>query len=251
MDSDTSLAGGGGVFPATQQSVLVRLREGDESARSGAFDALTEVYWKPVYKYIRLKWRIGNEAAKDLTQGFFARVFEKGYFDGFDPSRAAFRTFLRTCLDAFLANEHKAEGRLKRGGGVAPLSLDFASAEDELRQMDPADPRDAEQCFRAEWVRSLFESAVSRLRTELTAAGRDVHLRLFEKYDLADAAVDGRVTYDALAQEFGLPVTQVTNFLAVARREFRRIALERLRELTGSDDEFRAEARALFGVGGE
>jgi hypothetical protein len=43
-------------------------------------------------------------------------------------------------------------------------------------------------------------------------------------------------------------VTQVTNHLAWARRELRRLVLERLRLLAGSDAEFRAEAEDLFGV---
>ena len=36
--------------------------------------------------------------------------------------------------------------------------------------------------------------------------------------------------------------------LALARREFRRIVLEKLRALTATDDEYRREARALLGV---
>jgi hypothetical protein len=40
----------------------------------------------------------------------------------------------------------------------------------------------------------------------------------------------------------------VTNYLAFARREFRRIAIEKLREMCASDDEFRREARSIFGV---
>jgi len=42
-------------------------------------------------------------------------------------------------------------------------------------------------------------------------------------------------------------VTDVTNALAWARREFRKIALERLRELSGTEEEFQREARAAFG----
>jgi hypothetical protein len=42
-------------------------------------------------------------------------------------------------------------------------------------------------------------------------------------------------------------LTEVTNALAWARREFRKIALERLRELCGSEEEFHREARAAFG----
>ena len=45
-----------------------------------------------------------------------------------------------------------------------------------------------------------------------------------------------------------MPVTQITNHLAAVRRAFRAAALAHLRELTASDEEFRAEARDLFGV---
>jgi len=39
----------------------------------------------------------------------------------------------------------------------------------------------------------------------------------------------------------------VTNHLAAMRRQFRRIVLERLRDLTTTDEEFEAEARRLLG----
>ncbi len=51
-----------------------------------------------------------------------------------------------------------------------------------------------------------------------------------------------------IAEALGLPVTQVTNFLAYARREFRAIVLERLREISGTEAEFRLEAMELLGV---
>jgi hypothetical protein len=40
----------------------------------------------------------------------------------------------------------------------------------------------------------------------------------------------------------------VTNYLAFARREFRRCVLAQLRDMTGSDEEFHREARSLLGV---
>jgi len=43
-------------------------------------------------------------------------------------------------------------------------------------------------------------------------------------------------------------VSDVTNYLSFARREFRCVALEKLREMTATDEEFRREVRALFGV---
>jgi hypothetical protein len=73
---------------------------------------------------------------------------------------------------------------------------------------------------------------------------RQTTFRLFEEYDLAG---NDSVSYQRLAQDFGIPVTNVTNALSWARREFRRISLGRLREVCGSELEFQREARAVFG----
>ena len=56
-----------------------------------------------------------------------------------------------------------------------------------------------------------------------------------------------RPTYDVLAQRFGIPATQVTNYLNWARRRFRAHVLSTVRDLTASDAEYREEVRALTG----
>ena len=121
-----------GSFPATRHSVVAGIASADTHTRRVAFDALVSAYWRPVYKYVRIKWRRDREDAADLTQEFFARAFERGSLGRFEPGRARFRTFLRVCLDGFVANEIKARGRLKRGGEVSFVPLDFAAAEHEL-----------------------------------------------------------------------------------------------------------------------
>jgi hypothetical protein len=73
-----------------------------------------------------------------------------------------------------------------------------------------------------------------------------IHFELFELYDLQDS--DPRPSYNQLATKFGLATTDVTNYLAFARREFRRCVLDQLREMTTTDQEFRREAQALLGV---
>lgn len=245
-----------GSFPATRHSVVAGLASQDFETRRVAFDALVSAYWRPVYKYVRIKWRAGRDDAADLTQEFFARELEKGALGRFDPARARFRTYLRVCLDGFVANEHKAAARVKRGGDIAFVSLDFASAERELsehttihRGLDAgAGDADDDALFRQEWVRALFADAVGCLRQSLVASGKDAHFAIFERYDLADDEAGSRPTYAALAREFDLPVTQVTNYLALVRRELRRIVLERLRTLCANDDEYALEAREILGV---
>ncbi len=84
--------------------------------------------------------------------------------------------------------------------------------------------------------------AVEELRLHAVERNKERAFRFFEAYDL-----EGDISYQKLAEENGIAVSDVTNGLAWARREFRRIALERLREVCGSEEEFRREARATFG----
>ena len=245
MDPDTDIGGPLHKFPITNHSAIVAARSDDEIIRRRAFDTILNSYWKPVYKYVRLKWQATNEDAKDLTQGFFANAFEKNHFASYDATKASFQTFLRTCLDGFVANERKAGRRLKRGGDVDHYQLDFAAAEHELAA-HASSTLSPEDYFHREWVRWMFTLAVDAFRERCEESGRTVHFQLFERYDLNDDNHD--VSYASLAQEFGLDPTTVNNYLAAARRDFRRLVLEKLREITATDEEFRTEARSLLGV---
>jgi DNA-directed RNA polymerase specialized sigma24 family protein len=239
-----------GPFPQTRHSIVADLRSDRPEVRRAAYDTLIAAYWKPVFKYIRLKWHALPDEAADLTQGFFLRAYEKGFFVTFDPARARFRTFLRTCLDGFVANERKAAQRLKRGGDQVIVPLDFDVAERELQQQSAAGaqpPVDFDAWFHREWLRGLFTAGAARLRASCERHGRGRRYTLFARYDLVDDE-DQRPTYAQLAAELGLTSNAVTNELAAARRELRRHVLAVLRDQCATDEEFAAEARALTGA---
>jgi RNA polymerase sigma factor (sigma-70 family) len=223
-----------------------RTRSRDQETRRLAFETLIDAYWKPTYKYLRLKWALDPDAAADLTQEFFTHALEKDVLARYEPSRARFRTYLRLCLDGFASNAKKAERRLKRGGGVTTVPLDFDAAEGEIVRQELSVPPDVDELFDQEWVRALFQRAVADLRAWSTETGRETMFAVFERYDLADVAGD-RPTYAAIAADLGLTVTTVTNHLAAMRRQLRRFVLDRLRDLTTSDEEFDLEARRLLG----
>lgn len=236
-------------FPLTRWSVIAGVRSDNTADRKRALDTLCEAYWRPVYKYVRLRWSRSASDAQDLTQGFFAELLERELLNRFDASKSRLRTYLRVCVDSFVMNEEKAASRQKRGGAVQHLALDFAGAEEEFAgtTIDAAaiaSPESLDELFEKEWVRSHFTLAVEDLRELCVQQNRDRAFQLFETYDLEG---DENISYAQLAQQFGIAVTEVTNSLAWTRREFRRIALERLREICASENEFQREARAAFG----
>jgi RNA polymerase sigma factor (sigma-70 family) len=247
MDKDTDLGGAAVAFPATHGSLVRAAASPDPGVRKLAQDTLIAAYWKPIYKYIRMKWNASNEDAKDWTQAFFMQALEKGFFDRFDPARARFRTFVRLCVDGFVANEQRAAGRLKRGGHHEILSLDFDGADGELRHQPFAPGMDPDDYFHKEWVRGLFALAVEDLGRHCMGSDRKTHFALFERYDLEGPEAAVPLSYARLAEEFGLSETQVTNYLAWVRRQFRQLLLDRLRAASGSEEEFQEEVQRLFG----
>jgi hypothetical protein len=125
------------------------------------------------------------------------------------------------------------------------VPFDFVAAESELRRQHVGDAaQELDAFFHREWLRSLFGLAVDRLRSACSASGRARRFTIFARYDLADDE-STRPTYGVLASALAISVTDVTNELAAARREFRRLVLDVLREQCATDEEFQNEARAL------
>ena len=229
-------------FPTTRRSVVLALSSADAAERTRAFDTLVACYWKPLYKYARVAWKRTREDAEDLTQSFFTRAFEKESLAAYDAAKASFRTFLRLLFERHVSNEWKAGQRIKRGGGE--VHLDFDAAESEIgRETATLTP---EEFFQREWVRSVFGVAVERLRARCASEGKATQFAVFEAYDLDD---DRGVSYRELAVRFDIPESQVTNYLSAMRRRFRETVLDALREVTATEEEFRAESRALLGGG--
>lgn len=235
-------------FPDTRGSLVAAFTGGDAAARARALETLAEAYWTPVCTYVRLKTGRPHEEAADLTQEFFARLVEKDWLSRFDPSKARMRTYLRVLVDGVVANEWKAAGRLKRGGAGPVLSLDVETVRREAEESLASSALSPEAFFEREWARSVFSMAVRRLRESCASGGHAFRFELFAAYDLEDGVAGERPRYDDLARRFGTTAVDVTNQLAAARRDFRGIVLDVLRELTVSDAEFRAEARALLGT---
>src|SRR3954447_13608464 len=96
MTPQAGLGGRGDRSPQTRRSVVVAARDADPEVRRQAWEALVGSYWRPVYKVLRGRWRLDREDAED-----FATALTKGTFARYDPARARFRTYVRTCLRRF------------------------------------------------------------------------------------------------------------------------------------------------------
>ena len=79
----------------------------DEESRS-ALDEICREYWFPLYVFVR-RWGKSATDAEDITQGFFAKILEKGTLAHADEEKGKLRSFLLTALKFYFMDEHGKE----------------------------------------------------------------------------------------------------------------------------------------------
>lgn len=200
------------------------------------WDRLIRLYWKPAYHYIRARFGVGNEEAKDLTQAFFAHLTEGHPFRNVGPEKGSFRRFLKVALKNFVLNEIKAQGRLKRGGG-----LDFISLAEDVPAPERTSPDEA---FEQEWLRCVFQRALPALEEELR---RDNHLAYYEAFKLYDLEGGPDVSYRQVAERLGLKPSDVRNYLHDARERLRRIVRGIAADYVADRENLEGEIRQIMG----
>jgi RNA polymerase sigma-70 factor (ECF subfamily) len=157
------------VFATTHWSVVL-CATSDSTAANEALSRLCQVYWLPLYAYVRRQGQ-GPEEAKDLTQEFLARLLSKGYLPAVNRHKGKFRSFLLAAMEHFLAKEWRDMNRIKRGGGQTILSLDREDPESKYR-IEPVEELTPERIYERRWALILLDQTMDRLRGEFAAAGK-------------------------------------------------------------------------------
>ncbi|MBI2898701.1 MAG: sigma-70 family RNA polymerase sigma factor [Planctomycetes bacterium] len=242
VDPVTQLGGPGGAFPPTLWTVILGARDASDKESQANLEKLCRYYWKPVYWLVRLRWNRGNEDAKDLTQEFFATFLEKDFLKSVSPDRGRFRSFVRAALEHFMLNQKRDEGRIKRGGGSRPVSID--AAEEPLFQL-PAKTESVERAFDRVWAQALMQDAIAALRTQYRQSGRENVFKIFEAYDLAPAPP----SYADLSHRSGVTEDAVRGALRRVRADLRSFLRDRVLQSVTDPSDLDAEMQYLFGSG--
>ncbi len=138
-------------------------------AQAQALDALCQVYWYPLYAYIRRAGRSPHDA-QDMTQSFFAYLLEKRLLTKADPDCGRFRSFLLGSLKNFMANEWRRASAEKRGADRT-ISFDAQDAEDRYA-VEPVEVRNPQSLYEQAWAVAVLDQAMSLLESEYVGAGK-------------------------------------------------------------------------------
>ena len=205
---------GGKLFPGTRWSLVAQSREPEAANR--ALSELCQIYWYPVYAYIRSMDK-RHHVAQDLTQAFFVSLLDREDFAKADPQRGRLRTFLCVAVKRFVISAHREKTRLKRGGGVFVLSIDAEEA-DGLYRIEPREEETPETYFDRRWATTVIETAIATLKDEYASKGREKLFAALRPY-LSSRSGDER--QDEVAAGLGIKVGTL------------RMAVNRLRQRYG------------------
>jgi RNA polymerase sigma factor (sigma-70 family) len=230
-----------GRFATTRWSLVLAAGQQADARSADALTGLCEMYWYPVYAFIRRQGYRAEECA-DLTQEFFARVLEKNYFHDADPAKGRFRAFLCASIRHFLSNERDRARSLKRGGTSPPISLDVETAEGTYR-LEPRDDLTPEKLFDRRWALILLERVLARLRANQVSAGKGElfdHLKGFLTGDSAG------LPYADVARTLGMTDGSIRVAVHRLRRNFRDTLIQEIAETVSGPADIDAEIEYLM-----
>jgi RNA polymerase sigma factor (sigma-70 family) len=228
-------------FATTRWSLVLAAGEPSSAHSADALASLCELYWYPVYAYIRRQGHLADQAA-DLTQEFFARVLEKNVFIEADRERGRFRAFLCAAIRHFLSNQRDRARALKRGGDQVPLSLDVETAEGTF-QLEPRDDLTPEILFDRRWALILLERVITRLRDQHVSQGK---AEIFDRLKGSLTGDNAGTSHAAVASGLGMTVGAVRVATHRLRRQFRDLLVEEIAETVSDPGEINAEIAYLL-----
>ena len=151
-----------GRFPDTRWSLIESAQSADPATVSRALQELCQLYWYPVYFYVRRRGS-SPEDAEDLAQGFFADFLRRSDFSLAEKEKGKLRSYLLKSVSHYLSDDFDKRTALKRGGGQTLISIDQMAAE-ERYLLEPTNDVGPDLLFEKRWAVTLLESVMQQLR---------------------------------------------------------------------------------------
>lgn len=231
-------------FEETAWSVVIAAGATTEPRAYVALTQLCQIYWRPIYAYLR-RTGYNTHDAQDLTQSFFQDLLQEKTLRRVSREKGRFRSFLLGALKLCLADEQARRHALKRGGQIQFISTDELEAE-ELHHLRADYEAAPDEILDARWAGVVLERALEKVRAECAANGKT---ETFEALYPFLAGTKPQVSYQDMADRMKLGLGAVTTLIYRLRRQFatavRREIMQTLSAPHEVDDELR-RLRSVF-----
>ena len=236
------------MFPSTHWSVVLAAArsEAEPEMASAALAELCQVYWAPLYGFVRSRGHTVHDA-QDLTQSFFAYVLERKVYARANRQKGRFRSFLLASLKNFLADAADRERTLKRGGAqiFLPLHEEQAKEAESLFQTHSG-MSNGDRLFDRSWAEALISAALERLVADYRRDGKE---QLFKELRIFVAGgADPPPTYAELADRLGIAESTLRSHVTRLRARYREALRAEVRRTVDTQNQVDQELRELLHV---
>jgi DNA-directed RNA polymerase specialized sigma24 family protein len=233
-------------FLTTRWTRVCLAKDETEDGRRALSD-LCSAYYEPVMAYLRSMLR-DVEAAREMCHAFFADMLAGGTIHTADPERGRFRFYLLGAVKHFIAHERESRMRLRRGGGVQPLSLDVDMSESPALNVAEDARLSPEAVFDRQWAITVLARAMDVLQAECAAQDAAAFFEQLRPWLLGETGYGDQV---AAAAALGLSVGAMKTSVHRMRQRFRQCVKQEiagtLKDESAVEDEMRSLLAALGG----
>jgi len=222
-------------FATTRWTLVNDAARGNDTGAMEAMGTLFGTYWQPLYRYVR---RIGRSAedAEDLVQGFFAHLLQQNGLRLVNRDRGHFRAFLLGSLKHYMANEWQSEHRLKRGGYIPHLSMDWQEAENGLR-LELEDSQSPDKLYDRDWATTLLNKVLD----DLASQEKD-----FTRWKPFLSMSSAHLSYQEIATEFGMTEGAARVAVHRLRKRYRQRLRDEIAHTISDETGIEDEMKSLF-----
>lgn len=231
-------------FLTTRWTQVRNAKAESEDGRRALAD-LCDAYYEPVLAFLRCELR-DADTAREMAHEFFARMLAGGGLAHAERVHGRFRSYLLGAVKHFLSHQREAVRRLKRGGGVVPVSLDDEAS--AVRKIADAGVLSPEAEFDRQWAVTVLAHALDALRQECGADGKAAFFERVKPWLTGEASHGDQA---ALAAECGMTPAALKMAIQRLKQRFRECVKA---EIAGTledeamvEEEMRALQAALAG----
>jgi RNA polymerase sigma-70 factor (ECF subfamily) len=228
-------------FVTTQWTQVLEARGASPDAQA-ALSELCASYYAPVFAFIR-RTALNEDAARDLTQEFFARLLARQGIATVDPQRGRFRSFLLGAVKHFLADIREHDHRLKRGAGQPMESIDPGTDTSPGLQLPDPNAPSPDREFDRKWALALLGRALAALAQEHEASGKAGHFQALKPWLSGDTE---NISQAAAAARLGVNEGAVKVAIHRLRRRFREVIKSEIGQTVSDPAQVGAELHYLL-----
>ena len=223
---------------------MVLRARGEEPEARAALAELCEIYWTPVFRFLRREGR-NEDVSQDLTQEFFAKLLAGNGIAMIDPQKGRFRSYLLGALKHFLAEDRRNETRQKRGGGAVIESIE----DEEVSVITPEIPDPSamisDPYFDRQWGIALMERGLRTVEATFRNSGREAQFEVLKPWLVGDTE---NLSQASAAAQLGMTSGSIKVAIHRLRKEFGNAIRNEIEQTVSEPDAIADELRYLIEV---